>query len=155
MDVPAPDTTSGRLFGAARAVGITHSSLAVDDLDLSVAFYRDAFQCELVFEARDLTDLIQSVAGIPDLRCDLAILRPPGSSHLLELIAFRNPAAPVWSAPPAGHVEFAVADLDCSIAAVEELGATPVGQVTSFPEGPSVYYREPGGSVFELTEYTA
>src|SRR5580765_2014095 len=98
MDVPVPATTSGRLFGAAGAVGITHSSLAVDDVDVSVAFYRDAFECELVFEARDMTDLIQSVAGISDLRCDLALLRPPGSSQLLELIAFRNPSAPVRSA---------------------------------------------------------
>jgi len=155
MNVPVPESSNGRLFGAAGVVGVTHSSLAVEDTDTSVAFYREAFACELVFEARNLTDLIQSVAGVPELRCDLAIMRLPESSHLLELIAFRNPAAPVRSAPPAGHLEFAVANLERSIAAVEALGATPVGKVTSFPEGPSVYYREPGGSVFELTEYTS
>ena len=138
MGIPLSESSTEGLHGAA-----------------GVAFYRDAFACELVFEARDMTDLIQSVAGIPELRCDLAILRLPDSSHLLELIAFRNPAAPVRSAPPAGHIEFAVTDLARSIAAVEGLGATPVGKVTSFPEGPSVYYREPGGSVFELTEYTS
>ena len=155
MGIPVPDGAGNGLHGAAGAVGCTHSSLAVEDVDRSAAFYRDAFACELVFEARAMTDLIQSVAGIPELRCDLAILRLPASSHLLELIAFSNPAAPVRSAPPAGHVEFAVADLAHSIAAVEGLGATPVGEVTSFPEGPSVYYREPGGSVFELTEYAS
>lgn len=154
MGVPVPDSSAGSLHGAAGAIGCTHSSLAVDDVDRSVAFYREAFACEPVFEARDMGELIQSVAGLPELRCDLAILRIPGTSHLLELIAFRNPAAPVRSEPPGGHIEFAVADLDRSIAAVEALGATPVGRVTEFPEGPSVYYREPGGSVFELTEYT-
>jgi catechol 2,3-dioxygenase-like lactoylglutathione lyase family enzyme len=154
MGVPVPDSSADPLHGAAGVVGCTHSSLAVDDIDRSVAFYREAFACEPVFEARDMSELIQSVAGLPELRCDLAILRIPGTAHLLELIAFRSPAAPVRSEPPAGHIEFAVADLDRSIAAVEVLGATPVGKVTSFPEGPSVYYREPGGSVFELTEYT-
>jgi catechol 2,3-dioxygenase-like lactoylglutathione lyase family enzyme len=155
MGVPIPEGAPARLFGTAGAVACTHSSLAVDDLDRSVAFYRDAFGCEPVFEARDMTDLIQSVAGVDGLHCDLAILRLPGGSHLLELIAFRNPSAPVRSEPPCGHVEFAVTDLVRSIASVEELGATAVGEVTVFPEGPSVYYREPGGSVFELTEYTS
>jgi catechol 2,3-dioxygenase-like lactoylglutathione lyase family enzyme len=154
MRVPVPEGSAGSLHGTAGAVGCTHSSLAVDDIDRSVSFYREAFACKLVFEARDMTELIQSVAGLPDVRCDLAILGVPGGSHLLELIAFRNPAAPVRSNPPGGHIEFAVANLEYSIAAVEALGATPVGRVTEFPEGPSVYYREPGGSVFELTEYT-
>jgi catechol 2,3-dioxygenase-like lactoylglutathione lyase family enzyme len=154
VGVPVPDGAADSLHGTAGATGCTHSSLAVDDIDASVAFYRDAFACKLVFEARDMAELIQSVAGLPEVRCDLAILEVPGGTHLLELIAFRNPAAPVRSDPPAGHVEFAVARLGRAIAAVEALGARPVGQVTEFPEGPSVYYREPGGSVFELTEYT-
>ncbi len=154
MGVPVPKGSTESPFGAAGAVGCTHSSLAVDDIDESVSFYREAFACRLVFEARDMEELIQSVAGLPDLRCDLAILEVPGGAHLLELIAFRNPAAPVRHNPPGGHIEFAVANLERSIVAVEALGATPVGRVTDFPEGPSVYYREPGGSVFELTEYT-
>jgi glyoxylase I family protein len=154
VGAPSPGRT-GQVFGAAGVVGLTHASLAVADVDLSVPFYCEAFGCEQVFEARGMTDLIQSVAGMPELRCDLAILRVPGSAQLLELIAFRNPGAEVESRPPCGHVEFAVADLERSLAAVERLGARPVGRVTSFPEGPSVYYSEPGGSVFELTQYTA
>jgi catechol 2,3-dioxygenase-like lactoylglutathione lyase family enzyme len=153
VGVPVPERTAASLHGVAGSVGCTHSSLAVEDIDRSVAFYREAFACEPAFEARDMGELIQSVAGLPELRCDLAILRLPGSSHLLELIAFRNPAAAVRTEPPAGHVEFAVANLERATAAVEALGATAIGQVTEFPEGPSVYYREPGGSVFELTEY--
>jgi predicted enzyme related to lactoylglutathione lyase len=82
-----------------------------------------------------------------------AILSLPGSEQLFELIAFRNPSAPWDSRPPAGHIEFAVADLSHSIEKVERLGARLVGEVTIFPEGPSAYLREPGGSVFELTQY--
>ena len=140
-------------FGAAAALRATHSSLAVDDLDRATAFYREAFGCEIVFQDRRMTDLIRSVTGIPEVECDLAILSLPGSEQLLELIAFRNPRAAWDSSPPAGHIEFAVADLDAAIAACEGLGAQLVGEVTVFPEGPSVYLREPGGSVFELTRY--
>ena len=144
---------AGARFGAAEASGWTHSSLAVDDLDRSLAFYREAFGCEPVFEARDMRDLIERVVGQPGQGCDLAILRVPGAAQQLELIAFRDPAAAVAGRPPCGHVEFAVADLGRAVAAVERLGALPVGEVVDFPEGPSVYYREPGGSVVELTEY--
>lgn len=129
-----------------------HSSLAVDDLDRAVAFYREAFGCELVFEDHGMTDLIEDVAGMPGLQCDLGMLSLPGSDQLLELIAFRNPAAAFDSRPPCGHVEFVVAGLDRACVEVERLGAERVGAVTAFPEGRSVYYREPSGSVFELSE---
>jgi predicted enzyme related to lactoylglutathione lyase len=139
--------------GAAGALRPTHSSLAVEDLDRAVAFYRAAFGCDVVFEDRRMTTLIEGVTGISGIECDLAILSLPATEQLLELIAFRNPSAPWDAAPPAGHIEFAVADLDTAITAVERLGAVVVGEVTTFPEGPSAYLREPGGSVFELTQY--
>jgi catechol 2,3-dioxygenase-like lactoylglutathione lyase family enzyme len=139
----------------AAAVGAaewSHSGLAVLDLDRSVAFYGAAFGFELVFEVRGMTELIERIAGVGGLGCDLAQLRRPGSRHVLELIAFRNPAAEVEARPPVGHVAFEVADVDPALAAVDALGAEQVGEVTRFPEGRSVYCREPGGSVFELAE---
>jgi catechol 2,3-dioxygenase-like lactoylglutathione lyase family enzyme len=142
-----------RTSGAAAALRFTHCSLAVDDLDRAVDFYGQALGCEVAFREDGMTGLIADVVGIPGQTCDLAILSIPGSEVMLELIAFRNPKAPVAATPPAGHVEFAVGDLEESVAAVERLGARRVGDVTVFPEGPSVYYREPGGSVLELTEY--
>jgi catechol 2,3-dioxygenase-like lactoylglutathione lyase family enzyme len=130
-----------------------HSSLAVLDLDRSVAFYECALGYEVVFTEREMTSMIEQIAGIPGLRCDLAQLRRPGSDHILELIAFRHPGADVASGlPPAGHVAFRVASFDRALAAVEELGATRLGEVTEFPDGRSVYCREPGGSIFELSE---
>jgi catechol 2,3-dioxygenase-like lactoylglutathione lyase family enzyme len=130
----------------------SHSSLAVRDLDRAVNFYREAFGFELVFQARGMSDLIERIAGVDGLRCDLAQLRCGRSGHVLELIAFRNPAAAVDARPPVGHVAFEVADVDPALAAVGALGAELVGEVTPFPEGRSVYCREPGGSVFELSE---
>jgi predicted enzyme related to lactoylglutathione lyase len=133
-----------------------HSSLAVLDLDRSVAFYECAFGYDVVFAEHGMSSLIAQIAGIPGLRCDLAQLRRPGSEHILELIAFANPAADVApELPPAGHVAFRVAVLDRALELVEKLGATRLGQVTEFPDGRSVYCREPGGSIFELSEAVA
>jgi catechol 2,3-dioxygenase-like lactoylglutathione lyase family enzyme len=138
--------------GAAAVVAWEHSSLAVAGFDRALDFYRAAFGYELVFEDRGMTDLIERVAGVPGLECDLAQLRLPGSEHILELIAFRAPPAEGSVRPPSGHVAFQVADLDHALAEVLRLGAEQLGEVTAFPEGRSVYCREPAGSVFELSE---
>lgn len=148
----APGRDLSVTVGAAGVFGCDHTSLAVGDLDRAIDFYRSAFGCEVVFEDRGMRDLIERVAGVPGLECDLAQLRLPQSQHLLELIAFRNPQAQWGGGPPSGHVAFLVADIDRALAEVELLGARLLGEVTVFPEGRSVYCREPSGSVFELSE---
>jgi predicted enzyme related to lactoylglutathione lyase len=135
-----------------------HSSLAVSDLDTAMDFYRQAFGFELLFAERNMSDQIESIAGIAGLTCDIAQLRVPQSAHVLELIAFRTPDPqpaglgdkPV--APGAAHVAFYVDDLEATIRRVEALGAVRVGRVTRFSEGRSVYYREPAGSFFEIEQ---
>jgi len=105
---------------------------------------------------RGMTGFIERVTGLPGLRCDLALMRVPDSTCRFELIAFagvppgRSDDAPVRVGH--GHVCFVVHDLDVALARVERLGATRLGVVTRFPEGRSVYVREPGGSVLELDE---
>lgn len=144
--------TSTRLqsTGAAAVVAWDHTSLAVTDIARSLEFYRVAFGYELVSAHRGMTDLIERIAGMRGLTCDLVQLRLPASQHRLELISFRPPAREDRVRPPTGHVAFVVADLDASLEAVERLGAERLGEVTTFPEGRAVYCREPGASVFEL-----
>ena len=139
-----------------------HTSLAVRDLDVATAFYRDAFGCELLFRERGMSRQIASMTGIDGLTCDLAQLRCARSEQVLELIAFRPPppagALPPQSAPlrpGAAHVAFAVEDLDAALASVEALGAARLGRITEFSEGRSVYCREPAGSFFEMEELRA
>jgi hypothetical protein len=45
-----------------------------------------------------------------------------------------------------------VVDLDAGLAKARRHGATPVGEVVTYPDGRSIYLREPGGSVLELEE---
>jgi catechol 2,3-dioxygenase-like lactoylglutathione lyase family enzyme len=134
-----------------------HSSLSVRDLDTAVAFYCQAFGFDVAFEERGMDALIESVVGAPGLRCDLAQLRQPGTNHVLELIAFRQGEQEAGSPthPGEGHVAFVVDDLDGTLERLRALGAEQLGLVTKFPEGRSVYLREPSGSIVELSEGAA
>ncbi len=134
-----------------------HTSLAVNDLDRALEFYREAFGFELLFEARGMTSEIRSMTGAAELSCDLAQLILPGSEQVLELIAFAAGHLPPESAAPlqvgAGHIAFSVPDLETALDEAKTLGATLLGEITTFSEGRSAYCREPAGSVFELTEF--
>jgi catechol 2,3-dioxygenase-like lactoylglutathione lyase family enzyme len=135
---------------------LLHVSLAVRDLERSVAFYRAVVGAEPVFEARGMTDLIRATTGLPGIASDLVQLRLPDSDVRLELIAFRDvPPGREDDAPVRaghGHVCFGVAALDAALVDAERHGAERVGEVVDYPDGRSVYLREPGGSVLELEE---
>ena len=134
-----------------------HTSLAVTDLDRALEFYREAFGFERLFEARGMTSEIVSMTGVAELSCDLAQLKLPGSEQVLELIAFQaDHLLPESTAPlqvGAGHIAFSVPNLEIALDEAETLGATLLGEITTFSEGRSAYCREPAGSVFELTEF--
>ena len=131
-----------------------HTSLAVSDLKRAIDFYRRAFDYEVLFEERGMAEQIARMTGSPGLICDLAQLRSPVSGHVLELIAFKGAAAgdPQPLRPGAAHVAFHVDDLEAALAKVKRLGAVPLGEITQFDEGRSVYCREPAGSFFELEQ---
>jgi predicted enzyme related to lactoylglutathione lyase len=155
---PAAQRASETLSAAAGRprFRLAHASLAVDDLDRAVAFYRAAFDAEALLVDHGMTDLIARTVGVAGAGADLAQLRLPGTEQAIELIAFRGvPAGREDDAPTRvghGHVCFEVDDLDEALAHVGALGAVPVGEVVQFPEGRAVYVREPAGSVFELEE---
>jgi catechol 2,3-dioxygenase-like lactoylglutathione lyase family enzyme len=135
---------------------LLHASLAVTDLDRSLAFYQAVFGARIVLLERGMSDLIARTTGLPGLTCDLAQLSIGDGNALLELIAFhgvpagREDDAPVR--PGHGHICIGVTDLDDAIAIAESHGATPVGEIVAYPEGRAVYLRSPGGSVLELEE---
>ncbi|MFZ5675208.1 MAG: VOC family protein [Pseudomonadota bacterium] len=134
---------------------LDHVSLAVSDIDLSIAFYARAFGYEVAFIERDMAKEIRSMTGVDSLSCHLAQLARADGGPRLELIEFRDhPFAPqpLPLAVGCGHVGFLVDDLDDALGGMVAIGAEPVGSITSFPEGRSTYCRAPGGSFFELLE---
>lgn len=149
------DRTKGVAGGRAGSLAWDHTSLTVTDLDEAIAFYRSAFGYEIVFAEREMSAQIERIVGLPGLRCDLAQLRLPRSTHTLELIAFRwpegaTPRAPIE--PGQAHVALRVLDLERAVGSASALGAAQLGTVVQFDEGRSVYMTEPSGTVFELCE---
>lgn len=134
---------------------LDHISLAVSDIDLSIAFYDKAFGYDVAFIERDMAKEIRSMTGMETLSCHLAQLTRADGGPRLELIEFRDhdlAPQPLPLAAGCGHVGFLVDDLDDALRAMVAIGAGPVGSITSFPEGRSTYCRAPGGSFFELLE---
>ncbi len=133
-----------------------HTSTVVDDIDDAVSFLRGSFGFEVRFQARGMTDLIQSMLALPDISCDLVQGVTPVSDHVIEFIAFHDVPAgcdeqlPVR--PGQGHFAYVVSDLDAGIAAVRRAGGELVGAVTEFAEGPAVYCFMPSGGVLELEQ---
>lgn len=129
---------------------LDHISLTVSDLDQAVSFYNEAFGFSQSFVVRGMGPQIESITGIEGLDCELSQLHLPGMDVALELIAFRGGAD--GAQPPIAHLALVVDDLARAVAEVERLGATVLGDVTSFDGEQAVYCREPAGSVFELSE---
>lgn len=144
------------MAGTSQAWRWHHTGVAVDDLDAAIGFYRTTLGFEVVFEVRDLDDLIQQLTGVDGLRVDLAQLRSPMSEHVLELLRFSDipddidPVLPVRAGM--AHAAYLVEDLDASIAALEEAGGSLYGQITTFAEGRGIYCRTPVDTVVELLE---
>ena len=133
-----------------------HSGFAVASLPGALKFYRYALGFEPVFEAIDMSDLIESVTGISGLRADLVQCRSPFSSEILELIEFRNvPASysgPAPVQPGRAHSAFLVTDLQRAVETVEQLGGGLIGQITVFSEGRAAYLTDGAGNAIELEE---
>ncbi|MCC5983038.1 MAG: VOC family protein [Rhodobacteraceae bacterium] len=133
-----------------------HASLAVTDLDSAIAFFCNGLGFKVTFVERDMSHQIASVLGVPGATCDLAQLVLPGQFPKLELIAFRagderaRPLRP--SAPGMGHVALRATDFDQRLQHLIEIGARPVGQVTDFSDGRSVYLATSFGAFLELEE---
>lgn len=135
-----------------------HTSLAVADIDQAITFHRDAFGFEVAFLERGMDAQIASMTGVPSLVCDLAQMRCAWANQVLEFVAFRHadgsqPEADLLPIRPgAAHVAFYVEDLNAALRRVKSLGAVPLGTITAFSDGRSVYCRAPGGSFFEMEE---
>ena len=133
-----------------------HTSLAVRDLDQAIRFYHDVFGFEVTFEQRGMREQIQRITGLAGISCDLAQLRAAASRHTLELIAFHG-VAPARSThapttPGAGHIAFAVQDLERALALISAHGGRILGEVTQFEAGPGLYCRDPSGTFLELDQ---
>ena len=135
-----------------------HSELNVTNLDDSIDFYAAAFGYEVTFRENGIAKEIATMMGVENLSCDLAQMKRQDDGSVLELIHFivqkslpEPPTAPIYTRQ--GHICFAVMSIDDAIAEAQTLGGKMVGEIAEYPECRACYFQEPGGSIFEMTEY--
>lgn len=131
----------------------------MSSVDEAVDRYSQLADFRVVFEARDMSDLIQSMTGVPGLRADLVQCTSPMSEQVLEFIHFRKIPARVDDRlplqPGRAHVAFLVPDLDRAVWELVQAGGEMLGAITEFAEGRAVYCADPSGTVIEWEESLA
>lgn len=133
-----------------------HTGLSVEDLDQALHFYKSSFGFTEVFEAMDMSDLIENLTGVKGLRADLVQCKSQMSNQVLELIKFRNIPEDANELLPIRpgriHNAFLVPDLEAAIADVEKNGGKLFGSITEFSEGRAAYLSDGSGNAIELEE---
>jgi catechol 2,3-dioxygenase-like lactoylglutathione lyase family enzyme len=135
-----------------------HVGITVADLDTVTAFFV-GLGLEVEGTMFVEGEFVDTVIGIPDSRCEIAMLRPPDGGTRLELASFVRPAhqpgSPTAMANELGlrNVAFEVDELQ---ATVERLAADGYGLVGGIGEYEHVwrmaYVRGPEGIIVSLAE---
>jgi len=133
--------------------------IVVDDLDAAKAFFAE-LGMELEGEATNEGPWVDSVVGLNDVRCDLAMMRTPDGHGRLELAKFHTPPA-VRAEPesaPANalgirRIMFAVEDIDDVVARLRSHGAELVGEIAQYKDIYRLcFVRGPEGIILGLAE---
>lgn len=135
-----------------------HVGITVDDLDAATAFF---VSLGLEVEGRMSIEgeFVDTVTGIPDVRTEMVMLRPPDGGAGVELSSFVSPAtvpgSPAAMANELGlrNVSFEVDDLQAAVDRAAEQGYGLVGGTGEY-EGVwrMAYVRGPEGIVVSLAE---
>ncbi|MBT5247924.1 MAG: hypothetical protein HOL65_03945 [Microbacteriaceae bacterium] len=143
-------------MNAAGAWAWHHTGVAVSSIEEVLARYTGLLGFEVVFEAPDMSDLIQSMTGVAGLRADLVQCRAPHSEHVWEFIHFRNIPGGVDDRlplqPGRAHAAFLVPDIERAVWENQRAGGQMLGSITEFSEGRAVYCADASGTVIEWEE---
>jgi lactoylglutathione lyase len=138
-----------------------HTGYTVDDLDRSLAFYRDLLGMEVVAQQEKEGGYLAAIVGYPDAHVRMAHLRLAGGGHVLELFEYLAPtgraAAPLRPRDVGTpHLCFAVDDVRAVYerllaAGVDTFFSAPVEVDTGVNRGGrALYLRDPDGIPVEL-----
>jgi catechol 2,3-dioxygenase-like lactoylglutathione lyase family enzyme len=133
--------------------------IVVDDLPLTIEFFRE-LGLELEGQATVEGDWAERVTGLPDVRVEMAMMRPPDGHSRLEISRFLTPPVvadhrndPV-NALGFLRVMFAVDDLDDTLDRLRKHGAQLVSsEVVQYEDTYRLcYLRGPGGLLIGLAQ---
>lgn len=169
--VTAATTTRVRAQQAAppgEVVGVGNFAHIVEDLDASLAFYRDVLGLEVGVQAEFSADpAIQAMGDTPGAESRIAVLEVPGLALGIELIEYRGidrkAQHPRFVDPGAANMAFRVHDLDALFPAIERFpgvnvltaGGKPVTIETPNGTLHAVFVQDADGFVVELLDGAA
>jgi catechol 2,3-dioxygenase-like lactoylglutathione lyase family enzyme len=140
---------------------LSHAIHAVDDLDTTLAFYRDVFG--LKGNPSDFPNpAVPLLTNAPGVTLRLSMLSLPGGMRF-ELTHFkgleRKPAQAKYTDPGAASIVFYVRDIDGALAnakkanaAIVTTGGEPVEIATATGKARSVVFRDPDGFFIQLIQ---
>lgn len=152
---PAAETGVGRI------VAVNHFSLTVEDLDRSLAFWRDTLGLEQMdFSMTTEGDFVESIVGLPGTFMESVFVRAPGI--VIEIIKYVQPEGtpirPRTCDPGCTHIAFECEGLEGLFERVRANGyTTRADRVITVPEGDwkgtkTFYCVDPDGVTVELLE---
>src|SRR3984885_10327801 len=142
---------------------LSHAIHAVEDLDTTLAFYREVFG--LVGTPSDFPNpAVPQLTNAPGVTLRLSMMRLPGKM-LFELTHFkgleRKPARAAYTDPGAGSIVFYVRDLDTAVANAKKAnapivttGGEPVEVDTAKGKARSIIMRDPDGFFVQVVQET-
>ncbi|MGD2167814.1 MAG: VOC family protein [Gammaproteobacteria bacterium] len=146
-------------------IGVGNFAHIVEDLDASLAFYRDVLGLEVgVTTEFAANPAIQAMGNTPGAESRIATLEVPGLELGIELIEYRGirreAQHPHFVDPGAANMSFLVRDLDTLFPAIRDFpgvtiltaGGAPVTIETPNGELHAVFLQDPDGFVVELLD---
>ncbi len=143
-------------------IGAHHTSYTVSDTVRSIAFYRDLLGFELIVDRPEVTlEYFRTIIGFPDGVVHNAVLRIPGTTHLLELNGYKHPRGKEQDLTPnnpgSSHICYFVDDLKSMYETLKAAGVQFISSPTFLDQGPNkggwaLYMKDPDGIVIELLQ---
>lgn len=140
-------------------VGTHHTSFTVGDLERSVKFFTSVLKFELIGQREIRDDYFRRIVGLKDCVCHAAVLRIPGSTHILELFHYTTPKQLMYEPRPcdwsSSHLSLLIDDLPKFYQEIEGKGAQFISPPIQIDAGPNkgawaLYLRDPNGVLIEL-----
>lgn len=145
-------------------IGKVHSGIAVKNLDVSIPFYRDVLNLELIGVEEPKKSRGDKLA-VPGAFIQTAHFRIPGTNEQIELIEYKAPTplfnygVPV-NTPGCVHIAFRVDNIENAIAHMKKHGVAFCSENYELIEGGPldgwkwIYFKDPDGTNMELIEET-
>ncbi len=146
-------------------IGVGNFAHIVEDLEVSLRFYRDVLGLDVVVETEFAANpAIQAMGGTPGAESRIAVIDLPDFDMGIELIEYRGidrePQHPHFVDPGAANIAMSVRNLDVLFPAIAAFagvniltaGGEPVTIETPNGSLHAVFLQDPDGFVIELVE---